>query len=294
MTQPVSDKWIKCISDQGSIRGVALQATQLVRSVASMHHLTGIHAEVLGEALMGALMVASYCKTGEQVNLNVRGSGYSSQALVDAHPDGAVRGYLLPRSREEAFFGEGGDTGPWGVGTLSVLRTKGKPGTQPYIGTVPLVTGFLAKDLTFYWLQSEQVPSAVGLAVKTEGDEVVAAGGFLIQAMPQASLSEIKAIEQNIKSIKSLSEDLTRDADPLHHLAQIFQNATFMIVQETPLKFKCHCSQERAERALALSGAAELRDILKNERKASIRCDFCTKEYTISAKDLERLLASSA
>src|SRR5947209_8721863 len=99
-----TDRWIKCLSSQGSIRGVALHATELVRKMAEVHQLQGMGAKGLGEAVMAALLVASYCKSGERVNLNIRGSMHYRQALIDAYPDGTVRGYVIERvpSEEDA------------------------------------------------------------------------------------------------------------------------------------------------------------------------------------------------
>ena len=176
MSKKPHDKWIKCISTGGTLRGVAIQATGLVSEMSKMHSLNGMQAMGMGELVMGSLLLASYCKQGERVNLNIRGQGQFIQGLSDAYPDGTVRGYVIPRAPDQAFFGENNELGPWGPGMLSVLRAKSEPGVQPYIGTVPLVTGHLAKDLTFYWTQSEQVASAVGLAVNVDGNEVVTAG----------------------------------------------------------------------------------------------------------------------
>jgi redox-regulated HSP33 family molecular chaperone len=111
-------RWIKCISTQGNIRGVAIQATDLVRELASLHGLHGAGAQGLGEALIAGILLGSYCKSGERVNLNVQGSGGFSQALVDAYPDGRVRGYVIQRqggglAARVASEGEFPD-GPWG------------------------------------------------------------------------------------------------------------------------------------------------------------------------------------
>jgi molecular chaperone Hsp33 len=245
---------------------------------------------------MGALLVASYCKKGERINLNIQGSGHYSQALVDAHPDGSVRGYVIERKVRdedlEIFAREG--IGPWGTGLLSVLRTKGDEGAQPYIGTVPLLTGHLAKDLSFYWAQSEQIPSAVGLVVNLdEHNEVQAAGGFLIQILPGASKEEVQTIERHINDIHSLEEALSQDQDPLHLLSRIFQSTSFMIVEEKPVEFRCNCSWERVERALTLVGAKELRSMLAENGEAIVHCDFCCKEYKVDTAHLERLIAAT-
>jgi len=284
-------RWIKCISTVGNIRGVAIQATDLVRDTARLHGTQGEGARGLGESLIGALLLSSYCKMGERVNLNIQGSGFIRQALVDAYPDGAVRGYVIERPPEQQPERNPAHEGPWGAGLLSVLKTKtSEEHKQPYIGTVPLLTGHLAKDLTFYWAQSEQVPSAVGLIVNLDDQgEVTAAGGFLIQALPGASPAEVLMIEEHINHI-ALAEQFANESNPLHLLSTIFQSTAFIIVEEKPLVFRCSCSWERVERALMLVGPAELQAMLAQDHNAIVRCDFCTKEYQIDAAGLQRLI----
>jgi molecular chaperone Hsp33 len=284
-------QWTKCISTPGNIRGIAIQATDLVQKMAETHAIEGIAAKGLGESVIAGLLIASFCKQDERVNLNIRGSGHYSQALVDAHPDGTVRGYVVERSLEGMTEPvEGESFGPWGEGLMSVMRAKADEIKQPYIGTVPLLTGHLAKDLTFYWVQSEQIPSAVGIVVELKENQVIAAGGFLIQALPGATPAEIKAIEEHICSLDSLSQCLTQNADPKILLAQIFQSTPFVVLEEKPLEFKCTCSWERVERALALVGPKELQAMLSEDDHAIVRCDFCNKEYKVGAEALQKMI----
>jgi molecular chaperone Hsp33 len=284
------DHWIKCISTQGNIRGVAVNVTGIINTLAEAHQLNGVHVQALGEALMGAILIAAYTKPGERINLNIQGSGHTQQAFVDADPNGTVRGYVI--GREAAFSGTPGaeDEGPWGTGLLSVLRTKAKEGEKPYIGTVPLLTGHLAKDLSFYWVQSEQVPSAVGLAVNTRDNRVVSAGAFLVQALPGANSDEIKLIEQHINEMHSLATWVSESEDPMHLLTQIFQSTAFMVIEDKPVRFECNCSRERVLRALALVGKVELQEMLDQDQSASVRCDFCTKDYKVEAPELQGLI----
>jgi molecular chaperone Hsp33 len=289
-------RWIKIISDHGNIRGVAIQATDLIRDMADLHGLRGMGARGLGEAVLGALLIGSYCKAGERVNLNIQGSGFYKQALVDADPEGHVRGYVVERSltRDQIRELEEKNTGPWGTGLLSVLRTKGTEGKQPYIGTVPILTGHLAKDLTFYWVQSEQIASSVGLVVNLDLEgRVDTAGGFLIQALPGASDAEVRAIEGHIQHLESLAHEVARNESPLHLLSRIFESTSFFVLEEKPVSMRCTCSIERVERALSLVGAAELRAMLNEDRGTHVKCDFCAKEYKISVESLERLIRES-
>jgi molecular chaperone Hsp33 len=290
----MSSQWIKCIATHGNTRGVALEATDLVQQIVNLHEVKGDVAQALGESVIGALMIASYCKAGERVNLNIRGSAFIHQALVDAQPDGTVRGYVVEREFKPGQMDTTTNFGPWGDGLLSVLRTKTGDRERPYIGTVPLVTGYLAKDLTFYWLQSEQIPSAVGIAVNVDGDKVIAAGGFLVQAMPGATAEELLEIESNINEIQSLAARLKVDSDPVRLLSQIFQSTAFVLLEEKELRLDCSCSQARVERALALVGVAELRDMLEKQQGASVRCDFCTKQYVFDEEHLVKLIAATS
>ncbi len=295
-------KWIKCITTQGNVRGVAIEAKDLVQAAADQHKLGEASARALGEALMGTLLIASYCKDHERVNLNIRGSGNIFQALVDAHPDGTARGYVterqLPEPEPESAEGSLPDDGivfetatvkpgPWGEGLLSILRTKVEEKEKPYIGTVPLLTGHLAKDLTFYWLQSEQIPSAVGLAVEMKDGKVVSAGGFLVQALPGATPAEVQMIEEHIPGL-----DLS-DPNPLKILSQIFQSTAFVVLEEKPLSLHCNCSWERVKRALTLVGVAELKSMLAEDGEASVLCDFCAKEYRLNGEAIEALIKNS-
>lgn len=307
MERQTADRWIKAITSDGTIRAVAIQATSLVRDAMERHELSAQGGRQLGEALMAALLVSSYCKRGERINLNIRASGHCKQALVDAYPDGTVRGYVIERPEGEQpempleFVLEGEDDdaspetapGPWGSGLLSILRTKQSEGQQPFIGTVPLLTGHLAKDLTFYWLQSEQVPSAVGLYVDLDEDRVTAAGGFLIQALPGADDDEVKRIQRDIQQYENFAEEIAHHADPVSVLSRLVQTSPVNLIDETALAFTCTCSWDRVNRALALVGSEELRSILTEDNEAIVRCDFCTKEYRVMAKDLEALISDA-
>ncbi len=288
-----SDRWIKCISTQGNIRGVAIQATELVQQMAERHQLKGQAVQGLGEAVVGALLIASYCKAGQRINLNIQGSGPFKQALVDAHPDGTVRGYIIERGEPQAPGAPlGEDFGPWGEGLLSVLRTRegDEVAAKPYIGTVPLLTGHLAKDLSFYWVQSEQIPSAVGLAVNMEGDRVSSAGGFLVQALPGASALDVRVLEHHISEIQSLAKSIAENSSPMHLLSQIFQSTAFVVVEEKPVQFQCNCSWERVQRALVLVGVPELEAILVEDKSAIVKCDFCSTEYRMDEGELRGLI----
>ena len=283
-------RWVKCISTNGNLRGVGIECTEVVRDLVLRHKLSAAGSRFLAEATVGSFMLGSYCKAGERVNLNIQGSGHCSQVLVESHPDGRFRGYAIERTHAPIPLP---GHGPWGGGTLSVLRAKPNSGTQPWIGTVPLVTGHLAKDLTYYWAQSEQVPTAIGILVEQSSDgSIQLAAGFLVQAMPGATNEEISLIEKHIQDFHASKAGAAAEelADPMLLLSRVFQSTPFIKLEETELKFDCHCSQERVENAMLLVGAQELRAMLAEDHGASVHCDFCATEYRFDAIRLEALI----
>jgi molecular chaperone Hsp33 len=285
---PPPNQWVKCLSLQDNVRGVGIQVTELVQSMAARHGLKGAAARGLGEIVVGALLLASFSKKGQKVNLNVQGKGLYQQGLVDAHWDGVVRGYVIPRSityAEEGF-------GPWGSGLMSVLRTQ-QEGKPPYIGTVPLVTGHLAKDLAYYWVQSEQIPTAMGIFVELQGESVSSAGGFLVQALPGATDEVISTLEEQIHQMEDWSRSFMEHGNPTRLLSQIFQNQSYSIVEERPVAFRCDCSWDRVERALRLTGTEELTALLHQVPTPVVHCDFCAKEYRLEPAVIQKLLDPS-
>lgn len=291
----MSDIWQKCISNSGTLRGVAITCSGLARELAGVHQLSGEPAQAFGEALVAGFILASYCKAGERMNLNIKGDGGIKQALVDAYPDGTIRGYVVPNPQSAIQNYDLTGDGPWGKGTLSVLRKRdAQAGAEPYVGTVPLVTGHLAKDLTFYWSQSEQVPSAVGIAVNLDAEgKLATAGGFLVQAMPGATDAEIREIENQVTHMSNLARDIAEGSEPISILATIFQNMHFMILEKKPLRAQCSCSEGRMRRALTLIGAGELQAMIDEVGEAVVKCDFCEKEYRASADELRKMIAES-
>lgn len=281
------DKWVKCISSAGTIRAVAVTATEIANILAERHQTTEIGTIALSEALVAGLLLASYSKGEEKINLNIQASGWCSQAIVDANAEAEIRGYIHERNQKDVQLAKG--VGPWGIGLMSVLRTKHEE-AQPYIGTVPLLTGRLPKDLTFYWLQSEQVQSAVGIQVFWENGKVAHAEGFLIQALPGATDDDIRFIEQHLIDLNQFGIDASQRSTPLHLLAYLLENQSFSILEEKKVTLKCPCSIDRVKRSLMLIGQPELQSMLEDQKDVEIICDFCSEKYIIDMPMIESML----
>jgi molecular chaperone Hsp33 len=283
-----TDKWVKCISGSGTIRAVAITATEISRLLAERHALSPGGSKALSESIIAGLILSSYCKSGEKINLNIQGSGWCTQSMIDANADAEIRGYVLERNPAEIKLAR--SIGPWGIGLLSVLRTKFDE-AKPYIGTVPLLTGHLAKDLTFYWLQSEQVNSAVGIEVFMENDKIVLAEGFLIQAMPGASDADIQFIEEHLKKLHQFDSQASLRSTPTRLLSYLLENQSFSVIEEKDLRFKCGCTLDRVKRSIKLVGDEEIRSMIAENKNVEIDCDFCSEHYLLTPSILESLLS---
>jgi molecular chaperone Hsp33 len=284
----MSDKWVKCTARGGNLKATAISAAELIEDARKRHRLGPAETIALGEALMAGLLLASTCKAGERVSLSAKGDGFLKQAVVDANPTGSVRGFVISR---DVVNPTDSKLGPWQKGLLSIVRLK-LDQKEPYTGTVPNITGHLPKDLTFYLTQSEQIPSAVGLAVNLDKKgHVKSAGAFLVQVMPGAERGEILFVENNIQDLQSLAMQMEKDSDPTRLLGQIFNELSFTILEEKPLQFECNCSKDRVARALKLLGKAELEDMLAKDSGAEIRCDFCGTNFVFDKTELEVLIA---
>jgi molecular chaperone Hsp33 len=292
---PAPSRWVKSITSDGFLRGVAVQATSVIQELATRHRLSPLETRALGEACVGALLIASYGKNTDRINLQVQGNHYYRHATIDADAQGHLRGYVVlgePISAPDLAA----QVGPWGIGTLSVLKTRDEENQQPYIGTVPLMSGHLAKDITFYWAQSEQVPTAIAIAIDQDRDgNLLHAGGFLIQALPGAPDDLLFLLEATLSTQPQLALEVARDSEPSRVLAAVMTEhlepgVTLSLIDEKPLKFQCRCSRERVERAISLVGTEEIQAMIE-QGETEVKCDFCSESYKFGKTDLEHLIA---
>ena len=163
--------------------------------------------------------------------------------------------------------------------------------TGHFRGIVQLYTSEIAEDLAYYFTESEQTPSAVGLGVYLEPDGgVAAAGGFLVQALPSADERALDQLTARIGSLPPISDLLREGRTPEEILSLIFVDMPFKILEKHALVFQCACSRERMERALLSLGHGEIEDLIAELGEAEITCEFCGISHHFSREDLERLV----
>ena len=287
------DELIRVLAKDAHVKAVAITAKDMVERARNIHKLLPLGTAALGRALMAASMMG--CQLKEEhgaVTLTFKGGGPLGTVMAVADHLGNARGYLTDGSVELPLKAPGKlDVGS-GVGvdgTLTVIKDIGLK--EPYVGTVPLVSGEIAEDITSYFAVSEQIPSACALGVLVDKDcSVAQAGGYLIQLLPGATDGEIEAVEAGVAQLGTLTSSMDAGMDSEGMLRTALGAFELEIVERTPVEYRCYCSRERMERALRSMGAKDLRELIEEQGEAELTCQFCDKVYHFTKTELKGLL----
>jgi molecular chaperone Hsp33 len=291
----MTDYLVRILSKSGNVRGLACVTTDLVENVCQRHGTLPTASAALGRALTAGTLMGAMLKTGQRVALRFEGAGPLKKIIVEADSDGSVRGYVgnpqVNLLRPDGALDVPGALGR--AGFLTVAKDLGLK--QPYRGTVQLYTSEIAQDLALYLVESEQIPSAVGLAEFVEPDGVVsAAGGFLIQAVPPVDPEVVDELMARIEKLPPLSELLRGGSTPEQILELIFAEIPFDVLEKRELAFSCSCSRERIERVLISMGEKELVSLREEQHGAEVTCEFCGEKYAFVEADMDRLISEVA
>lgn len=291
----MADRLARTLTADGTVRGFAAVTTELVEEARVRHGTLPTATAALGRALTAALLLGGLLKTGdERVSLQFSGDGPLGGILVDATPDGAVRGFVSrPQTHLAPRAGKLDVGGALGRGLLCVMRVPAGEG-PPYRSIVPLVTGEIGTDVARYLADSEQTPSAVGIGVFVEPDgRVAAAGGYLLQSMPGADPRTVERLEENVGTSRPPSELVRSGLDARSILTSLLAGVETHVLEERPVRFACRCNRARVESAILAMGRAEVLDVLAGERRAEVVCEFCAARYVVEEPELQALLAAA-
>ena len=291
----MKDYLVRILAKSGSVRGLACVTSGLVDEVCKRHGTLPTASAALGRALTAGTLMGALMKTGQRVALRFEGSGPLKKIIVEADSDGSVRGYVgVPQVhllRADGGLDVAGALGR--AGFLTVAKDLGLK--EPYRGTVQLYTSEIAQDLALYLVESEQIPSAVGLAEFVEPDGTVsAAGGFLIQAVPPVDPVVVEELMARIEKLPQLSELLRGGKSPEEILELLFSEIPYDVLEKRELAFACNCGRERIERVLISMGKKELVSLREEQHGAEVTCEFCGERYGFDEADLDRLIAEGA
>ena len=290
----MTDYIVRATAADGQIRAFAATTKDLVEEARSRHATSPVATAALGRLLTAGVMMGSMMKNDTDVlTLQINGDGPIGGITVTADSKGDVKGYvqnpdmILPPKNGKLDVG-----GAVGIGLLTVIKDMGLK--EPYSGQTILVTSEIAEDLTYYFANSEQVPSSVGLGVLMEKDNTVkCAGGFIVQLMPFARESVISRLEENVGKITSVTKLLEAGYTPEQLLADLTEGLDLEITDTMPARFYCNCSKKRVERAVASIGEKEIREMIADGKDIEVKCHFCNTAYTYTVEELQEILKRS-
>lgn len=287
------DRIIRATAAGGYIKMAVIDARGMVEKARTIHGCAPTACAALGRTLCAASLMGEMMKEDNaSLTIRINGGGPIGSIVAVSDSKGFVRGYVgnaavdLPL-RSDGKLNVGAAVGRDGM--LTVSRDIGLK--EPYIGSVELVSGEIAEDVTSYLLESEQVPSACALGVLIDTDRSVkAAGGFIVQLMPNADEKLIDTLEENIFMMDQLTTVLSEDgAETLFE--QVLKGLEYHIVGEAEVGYRCPCSKERVEEALKCIEKSELEEIVAEGQDIEVSCQFCDKKYSFSPADLIALKA---
>ena len=288
----MNDYIVRATAGNGSIRAFAATTRDLVQHAREVHHTSPVASAALGRMLTAAAMMGTMLKGDKDLlTLQVRGEGPLQGIVVTSDSKAQVKGYVFNPGVEvpDLIPGKLNVSGAIGAGHMSIIKDIGM--REPYAGKIELVTGEIAEDLTYYFAQSEQTPSAIGLGVLVETDTSIrSAGGFIIQLLPDATDEMIDRLEKKLATIPYVSDLLDMGATPEDILQMILGDFDLKIMDKIPTTFYCNCTRERVEKALISIGKDELEKIIREDKKANLHCHFCSKEYDFNEEQLVALL----
>lgn len=294
LEQPLTGDYILRISAaDGMIRAFFATTRETVNTAVELHQTSAVVAAALGRLLTAGAMMGLMLKNDDDLlTLNIKGDGLVGGLLVTADRNGHVKGYPQNPHADVPNKPNGklDVSGVIGAGTLTVIKDMGF--SDPYLGTIELQTGEIAEDITYYFAQSEQTPSAVSLGVLVDVDySIRQSGGFIIQLMPGATEETIAYLERMLSGLDSMTNLYEQGHTPESLAQLLFGEIGYETLARTPVCFHCDCSQERAERVLISLGREELTRLKEEDHAASLSCQFCNRQYQFSEQELDHLIA---
>lgn len=282
---------MKDILTKGTAEGVriyALCTTNLVQEAATRHHTSHLASAALGRAMNGALLLAATMKDNERITLRLKGDGPIGEVVADAEGT-HVRGYVgdpdvfLPLKNGKLDVGGA-------IGAGNIIVTRYLQNSEPFTGYAELIDGEIASDLTNYLYTSEQTPSSValGVLVNKEG-QVIAAGGYFIQAMPGCAEETLAQLKENISLTPYVTQLLELGYTPEKMIETIARGLDVTIQESIELSYKCRCSREKILGALATLGQEDI-SAMSQDEETEVHCQFCNETYKFSGEEIARLL----
>jgi len=289
----MKDYLVRGMSMDGFVKVVAIRSTELVRRGAQIQDTTPNATAAFGRALTAASMMGNMQKVENgSMTLQIRGGGPIGTITVVSDSEGNVRGCVTEPHVPlvEKYPGKldvGATVGT--DGTLTVIRDLQMK--EPYVGSTQLISGEIGDDVTAYFAQSEQTPTACALGVLVDRDlSVKVAGGYLVQLLPGAPEDVIDRLEAGIQRAGAVTKMLEAGMTPEDILGQVCGDLGVVFMETAEVCYKCYCSRHRVESALISLGKKELMEIAAEGKTFPVECQFCDTVYAFTPEDIQKLI----
>ena len=283
---PASDSVVRAMTDDGTFRVITVRTTETVRGCVSAQAARGVTASLLGDLLTGAVLVRESMAPDLRVQVILQSAEQRTRVVADAHPDGSSRALIQRRSPKVEVVLRDGDL-------LQVARTLHNGALQQ--GTVALTAaGGVSEALMQYMQLSEQIFTVCAVGCWREGDEVLAAGGYLVQLLPEVldPSGPMRVMAERLKDFAQMGPVLIKGlGDPSALLGELLFGMPYTVVGGGSVRFGCQCSSERVAIALSALPKSDIEELIAQEAPTELTCDYCNKTYTFPKAHLRGLLA---
>ncbi len=270
----------------GKVRFSVINSIDIVNIAREKHNLSYLPTVVLGRLLTGSALTVPWLSEKETITFVLFGDGPVGAVSAQATYNGHIRGYVtntkveLPLNELHKF-----DVAKAvGKGDLTVVRDVGLK--TPFVSKVPIISGEIAEDLSYYYAKSEQIPTAIALGVLMDKDGLKSSGGLAIQILDKIlEEDKIQQIEQKVSGL-SISDFFTKftELDLINYLF-----APDYLYETTDVVFKCACSREKAFESLRVLPREDIDELIA-EGKAEVTCKWCSTKYEFGEDELQKLL----
>lgn len=286
----MKDYLVRGLVNSKNCRVFACITTRLLEEARLKHGLWPTASAALGRVMSATLMMGAMNKNHEKMTITINGGGPIGTILASTKSDGKIKAFV---SNPEVHYTYN-DTGKLAVGvavghegTLQVIKDMGLK--EPFVGTVPLQSGEIGDDFSYYFMVSEQVPSVVSVGVLVnDTNEILASGGFIIQLLPEATEEDIQYIEDKIRDFPPVSTLVHEGKSPEDILQLLFDDVEVLDKQD--LFFECDCSKDKMKEALIAVGHDEIQAMIEEDHGCEIKCHFCNTAYQFNEEELKELL----
>lgn len=281
------DRLSRALHDGRGLRALVVRVGDLARMTRLLHGLAPTSAQLFGEALAAAALVAALQKDLERINLQLECAGPLRGLFIDADSSGNLRGYVrgtavaIPGAPAEAAVAALG-----GSGFLSMLLARAD-GTF-YRSSVELTREPLAGALRRWFASSEQVETALALEVWPRGDEPLGqVAGLLVQRLPGGDAAAVVAARDAIEA--GAFRDALAAGAPALGLIEAVAGGGFELLAEHEVAYRCGCGIDRVRNAVTALGADGIADLVATVGRAEVDCEFCHAHYVLEAAELREL-----